>query len=147
MTDINSVNIVGRLTRDGDLRYTNSGTPVNKFSIAVNRSKKNGDQWEEEVNFFDVVLWGKPGEVLSQYLKKGQQVAVSGELRQSRWEQDGQTRSKVEIQAHTVQLMGGKKDNQQGQQNQGYQNQGNNAFGGSQNTYGSDQFDDDGIPF
>ena len=59
MTDINRVFLVGRLTRDADLRFTNSGTPVGKFSIAVNRSRKNGDKWDEEVNYFDIVLWGR----------------------------------------------------------------------------------------
>ncbi|MFQ3547219.1 MAG: single-stranded DNA-binding protein, partial [Termitinemataceae bacterium] len=55
----------------------------------------------------DVVLWGRSGETLNQYLVKGKQVAVEGELRQDRWEQDGQNRSKVEILANNVQLLGG----------------------------------------
>ena len=107
MTDINRVFLVGRLTRDAELRFTTAGTPVGKFSIAVNRSKKNGDQWDEEVNFFDIVLWGKTAEALSKYLTKGKQVAIDGELRQSRWEQDGQPRSRIEIHAGNIQLLGG----------------------------------------
>ena len=105
--DINIVTIVGRLTRDSELKYTNSGTAVCKFSLAVNRKKRSGDQWTDEVSYFDVVLWGKQGEALQQYLGKGKQIAVSGELRQNRWEQDGQSRSKVEIIANNLQLLGG----------------------------------------
>jgi single-strand DNA-binding protein len=105
--DINHVVLVGRLTRDAELKSIASGQAVCKFSIAVNRSKKNGEQWEDEPNFFDVVLWGKRGEALHQYLNKGKLVAVDGELRQDRWQQDGQNRSKVEIVANNIQLLGG----------------------------------------
>jgi single-strand DNA-binding protein len=73
----------------------------------VNRRRKNGDQWEDEANFFDIVLWGRQGESLNQYLVKGKLVGVDGELRQDRWVQDGQNRSKVEIVAANLQLLGG----------------------------------------
>lgn len=105
--DINVVMLVGRLTRDAELKYTNSGTAVCKFSIAVNRRKRSGDQWTDEASFFDIVLWGKQGEAIHQYLGKGKQIAVHGELRQNRWEQEGQKRSKVEVIASNVQLLGG----------------------------------------
>jgi len=107
MVDVNHVILLGRLTRDAELKYTAGGQAVCKFSIAVNRRKKNGDQWEDEANFFDIVIWGKQGETLNQYLKKGKMVAVDGELRQDRWQQDGQNRSKVEIVASFLQLLGG----------------------------------------
>jgi len=106
--DINSVAIVGNLTRDAELKSTAGGASVSKFSIAVNRRRKNGDQWESEASYFDVQLWGKQAEALSQYLVKGKQVGVSGELRQERWQQDGQNRSRVVIAAGNVQLLGGK---------------------------------------
>jgi len=106
MADVNHVVLIGRLTRDSELRYTQNGTPIVKFSIAVNRRKKTGEEWVEEVSFFDVVFWGKMGESINQYLVKGKQVAVTGELRQNRWEQDGQPRSKVEIVANNLQLLG-----------------------------------------
>jgi single-strand DNA-binding protein len=89
------------------LKYTSTGQAVCKFSIAVNRRKKNGDQWEDEANFFDIVLWGKQGESLHPYLVKGKMVGVDGELRQDRWQQEGQNRSKVEIVATYLQLLGG----------------------------------------
>ena len=107
MADINHVVLIGRLTRDAELKYTAGGQAVCKFSIAVNRRKKNGDQWEDEANFFDIVLWGKQGESLQSYLVKGKMIGVDGELRQDRWQQDGQNRSKVEIIANYIQLLGG----------------------------------------
>ena len=107
MKDVNVVVLVGRLTRDAELKYTNSGQPICRFSVAVNRSRKQGDQWVEEASFFDIDYWGKGGEAVNQYLVKGKQIAVEGELRQDRWEQDGQPRSKVIIAASNVQLLGG----------------------------------------
>mgnify|MGYP001289403650 CR=1 FL=1 len=107
MADVNHVILIGRCTRDAELKYTSGGMAVCKFAIAVNRRKKNGDQWVDEASFFDVVAWGKIGEALNQYLVKGKQVAVEGELHQNRWEQDGQSRSKVEINADNIQLLGG----------------------------------------
>jgi single-strand DNA-binding protein len=105
MADLNHVVLIGRLTRDAELKYTANGQAVCKFSIAVNRRRKNGDQWVDEANFFDIVVWGRQGESLNQYLVKGKTVGIDGELRQDRWEQDGQNRSKVEIMAGNVQLL------------------------------------------
>lgn len=107
MSDTNVVILIGRLTRDAELKGTQAGQSVCKFGLAVNRRKKSGDQWVEEASFFDVVYWGKGGEAVAQYLVKGKQVAVEGSLHQDRWEQDGQNRSKVEIMADNVQLLGG----------------------------------------
>jgi len=107
MADLNHVVLIGRLTRDAELKQTANGQAVCKFSIAVNRRRKNGDQWEDEANFFDIVVWGRQGESLNQYLVKGKMVGVDGELRQDRWQQDGQNRSKVEIVANYLQLLGG----------------------------------------
>ncbi len=104
--DINTVTVVGRLTRDAELKYTNSGLAVCKFSLAVNRRKKSGEQWVDEVSYFDMILWGKQGEAIQQYMTKGKQIAVSGHLNQNRWEQDGQNRSRVEIVVDNVQLLG-----------------------------------------
>ncbi|MBQ7611839.1 MAG: single-stranded DNA-binding protein [Spirochaetaceae bacterium] len=107
MTDVNRVILVGRLTRDAELKYTASGLAVCRFSIAVNSRRKNGDTWEDRASFFDIVCFGKMGETLNQYLVKGKQVCVDGELQQNRWEQDGQPRSKVEVIAANLQLLGG----------------------------------------
>jgi len=107
MTDLNHVVLIGRLTRDAELKSIASGQAVCKIGLAVNRRRKNGDQWADEANFFDVVLWGRQGEALNQYLTKGKMVGVDGELKQDRWQQDGQNRSKVEIIANNLQLLGG----------------------------------------
>ena len=125
MNDLNHVILIGRLTRDADLKYNNNGYPIASFSVAVNRSRKQGDQWVEEANFFDITLFGKSAENLKPYLVKGKQVAIAGELRQDRWEQDGQSRSKVVIVANNIQLVGG---------NTG--SSGGNAGGYNQNTAG-----------
>lgn len=113
MADVNYVVLIGRLTRDAELKYTSGGMAVCKFAIAVNKRRKQGEQWVDEANFFDIVLWGRSGENLNQYLVKGKQVAVEGELHQNRWEQDGQARSKIEIMADNVQLLGGNQANGQ----------------------------------
>lgn len=113
--DINRVILIGRLTRDNELSYTQSGTALSKMSIAVNRRKKSGDQWIEEASFFDITLWGKRGEALSPYLLKGQQISVDGKLKQDRWEQDGQKRSRIIVEAENIQLLGGKTDKPQQQ--------------------------------
>lgn len=155
-SDVNVVVLVGRLTRDAELRYTNSGTAICRFSLAVNRRKRSGDSWDTEANFFDVVLWGKQGEALQRYLEKGKQVSVAGELRQSRWEQNGQNRSRVEVAATTLQLLGGgsgggntgrRPDGAPSGQRTAPPSRDTNGFGGDDAGFsGPEDFDDD-IPF
>jgi single-strand DNA-binding protein len=152
MADINHVVLVGRLTRDAELKYTASGQAVCKFSVAINRRRKNGDQWVDEANFFDVVLWGRQGEALNQYLVKGKVVGVDGELRQDRWEQDGQNRSKVEIVASNIQLLGGGSGSGvQGAPSGGYAERRGDTYGDRQGRDAPPQGGDDGfaddIPF
>ena len=108
--DINHVTIVGRLTRDAEISYLPSGAAVAKISIAVNRSRKNGDQWVEEVSYFDSAIFGKTAENLKPYLSKGKQIGLEGHLKQDRWEKDGQKFSRVSIIADNVQLLGGRSD-------------------------------------
>lgn len=104
--DLNSVFLVGRLTRDMELTHTANGYSIGKLSLAVNRRRKVGEQWEDEASFFDLNLWGKRAESLGRYLLKGTQIAVQGQLRQDRWEQDGQRRSRVVVELSNVQLLG-----------------------------------------
>jgi single-strand DNA-binding protein len=129
MTDINRVTLIGRLTRDAELKFTQAGQAVGKFSVAVNRNRKVGEQWEEEVHYFDAVLWGRTAESLNQYLVKGKQVAIDGELRQNRWEQDGQKHSRVEIAVNNIELLGGGQG-QGGAGGGGYQPRGEASGGG-----------------
>jgi len=146
MADLNHAVLIGRLTRDAELKYTSSGQAVCKFSIAVNRRKKNGDQWEDEANFFDIVIWGRQGESLHQYLLKGKMVGVDGELRQDRWQQDGQNRSKVEIIANYLQLLGGGPSSGERQNLQNAPGGESSSEGHSFNSSKDDGFTDD-IPF
>ena len=152
--DINSVVLVGRLTRDAELKYTNSGLPISKLGLAVTRKRKKDGQWIDEANFFDILLWGKIAEVLQQYLVKGKQICVQGELSQNRWEQDGQSRSKVEVIANNLQLLGGNTGggggNYDGGRNEAPVSKPANtqSFGGFQpsSNNGPENFEDD-IPF
>jgi len=108
MNNLNQVALHGRLTRDSELKKTNSGFSILKFAIANNYSKKNGDKYEDEANFFDCVLLGKRAEKLAQYLQKGKQVILGGELRQERWsDADGTKRSKVVIIVNHIEMLGG----------------------------------------
>lgn len=94
----NKVVLMGNLTRDPETRVTTSGQSVTSFSIAVNRTWRDGDgNQQEEVSYFDCTAWGKAGEIIAQYTQKGRALLVSGRLRQSTWEQEGQKRSKVEV--------------------------------------------------
>jgi len=145
MADINHVVLVGRLTRDAELKHTAGGLAVCKFSLAINRRRKNGDQWEDEVNYFDVVLWGRQGEALNQYLTKGKPVGVEGELRQDRWEQDGQKRSRIEIVANNIQLLGGGPSDANQSSGNG-QNSWPSKSGENKSPPSDDHFSDD-IPF
>jgi single-strand DNA-binding protein len=100
--DLNSVTIVGRLTRDPEFKMTSAGKELLKFSIANNM--KSGDK--ESVSYFDVCLWGKFASVMKDYLARGGQVAVNGRLVQQRWEHEGQQRNKVEVIADNIQMFG-----------------------------------------
>lgn len=104
--DLNHVVMIGRLVRDPETKYTPSGVAVTKFSIANNDMFTRNNERVEHVNFFDVNVWGAHAVNCEKYLKKGSQVAIDGYLRQNRWEdQNGQTRSKVEITANNVQFL------------------------------------------
>jgi len=106
--DINHVVLIGRLTRDPELTYTQSGAAVCRFSIAVNRSSgSKGENQEESTSFFNIVAWNKTAEICKEYLNKGKQVGVEGRLQQRRWTaNDGTKRNNVEIVANTVQFLG-----------------------------------------
>lgn len=106
MASFNKVILMGNLTKDPEIRYNPNGTAVANLSMALNRKYKQGDEFKEEVSFFDIVVFGKQAEHCSQYLNKGSGVLVEGRLQQRRWEtDDGQKRSKVEVVAQFVQFM------------------------------------------
>jgi len=108
MANLNRVFLIGNLTRDPELRYIPSGTPVASFGLAINTSigRPNGEP-KEEVCFVRVVVWGKQAESCKQYLTKGRLVCVEGRLIYRSWEQEGKTRSTLEVRADRVQFLGG----------------------------------------
>jgi single-strand DNA-binding protein len=105
--DINRVTLVGRLTRDPELRHLPSGSPVLQLGLAVNgRQRDDAGNWTDKPNFFDVKVFGNQAEMLSQHLVKGRRVGIDGRLDWSSWEaQDGTKRSKVEVVAFQVQFL------------------------------------------
>src|ERR687898_2797457 len=103
MVGFNKVILIGNLTRNPELRYTPSGTPVVNFPLAVNRRYRQADEPKEEVCYVDIVVFGRQAEHCGQYLNKGDGAIVDGRLQQRRWEtDDGQKRSKHEVVAQTV---------------------------------------------
>lgn len=104
----NQVILMGNLTRDPELRQTPNGQSVCSFSLALNRSYKAADgSWTEATDYVDVVAWGPLGERVAQYLTKGRPCLVNGRLQSRSWEQDGQKRNKVEVNATDVTFLGG----------------------------------------
>lgn len=115
MADMNRVAIIGRLTKDAEIKESNDGkTAYGTFTIASNRRVKNGDKWEDKASYFDIKAGGAMYKSIGPYLKKGRQIGVSGMLVQDRWEKDGKSYSAVRISAESIQLLAEGKD--QGQQ-------------------------------
>jgi single-strand DNA-binding protein len=105
---INSVVLVGNLTRDPELRHTSSGMAVCSLRLAVNTRRKDAatGEWGEKPNYFDVTVWGQQGENCAQYLAKGRPVAVDGRLEWREWDGEHGKRQAVDIIADTVQFLG-----------------------------------------
>ncbi len=113
MASFNKVIIMGNLTRDPELRQTQSGSQVAKAGIAVNESMPDGDGgWKDEAHFFDVTFFGKQAESFSKWFKKGRAVLVEGRLNYGSWEdkETGQKRSKVDIVGLRWHFAGGRGD-------------------------------------
>ena len=130
---INRVTLAGNLTRDCEVKQTQSGMTIMHFGIAVNERVKNNQtgEWEERPNYFNCVCFGKRAEGLAKVLHKGQKIALDGKLHYNQWENEqGQKRSAVEIVVNDIEFMS-QRNNAQGQQNGSYaqrnQQQGNYA--------------------
>ena len=104
---INRVVISGNLTREPELRRTQSGMAILNMGVAVNDRRKDPQtgEWADYANFVDCVLFGKRAEALSNSLAKGMKVAIEGKLRWSQWEKDGQKRSKLEVTVDEIEFM------------------------------------------
>ena len=106
-SDLNRVVLVGRLTRDPELKSVGSGSTLCKFSLASNRTYTAGGEKREEVSFFNCTAWGKQAEILSQYARKGKQLAIEGRLQQRSWDgPDGKKQSAVDIVVENFQFLG-----------------------------------------
>jgi single-strand DNA-binding protein len=109
MANFNRVILLGNVTRDIELRYTQSGLAVTDMGMAVNDRRKNqAGEWIEEATFVDVTLWGRTAEIASEYLSKGAPVFIEGRLKYDTWETDGQKRSKLRVVGERLQLVGGR---------------------------------------
>lgn len=125
---INRVVLSGNLTRDPEVRTTQSGMPVMSLGIAVNDRRKNSQtgEWEDYANFVDCTMFGNRAQNVSQYLSKGQRVMIDGKLRYSQWERDGQKRSKIEVIVDELEFMSSRNSNG------GAPSYGGDSYGGGQ---------------
>ena len=115
---MNKVILIGRLTRDPELRYTGSNTPVTTFSLAVNRPFTN-QSGEREADFINCVVWSRLAETVKNYLSQGSQVAVEGRIQTRNYDdQNGQKRYVTEVIVENIDFVGSRRDNAQGQMSQ-----------------------------
>ena len=108
---LNSINLVGRAGQDPEVKYFESGSVLCKFTLAVNRPTRN-----KETDWFDIEVWGKPAEVAANYVRKGSQIGVQGSLRMDSWNDKttGASRSKVIVRVDRIELLGSKRDAENG---------------------------------
>jgi len=119
MSSFNQCVLVGNLTRDPELRYTAGRKAVCDVGLAVNDRYKKNDEWVEETTFVDVTFWGRTAEVVNEFLAKGSSVLVQGKLKLETWEKDGQKKSKHKIVCEQMQMLGGRKSDDQAAANEG----------------------------
>ena len=145
MVSYNRVILAGNLTRDPELRFTQSGIPVCDFGIAVNRRKRDA---EDEAHFFDISAWRELGETIANYKKKGDPILVEGRLQYRTWEaQDGSKRSKVDVVADNVQFLSGRGDAEGGGNGSAGARSGGGQRGGQREDVDINESDFEDIPF
>lgn len=107
LAELNRVFLIGRLTKDPEVRQTSNGTPVTNFTIAINRKYKNtSGELKEDTTYVGVVAWQKLAELCKQFLAKGRAVLVEGKMQNRSWEtEDGQKRSTLEIRADRIEFL------------------------------------------
>ena len=135
---LNHITIMGRLTRDPELRRTGSGIAVASFTVAVDRDFGGRDGGEKETDFIDCVAWRQTGEFVSKYFTKGRMIVVSGRLQIRSWtDKDGNKRRTAEVVADNCYFGDSKRDNDGGS-SYGGNTYGGNAYGG--NSYGNNNY-------
>ena len=138
---LNHITIMGRLTRDPELRRTGSGVAVASFTVAVDRDFSGGDNGQKETDFIDCVAWRQTGEFVSKYFTKGRVIVVAGRLQIRSWtDKDGNKRRTAEVVADHCYFGDSKREdgNQGGYSapSGGYDYPGNNSYGQNNNSYG-----------
>jgi len=103
--EINTVVLGGNLTRDVELKEIPGGAKVGTFGLATNRTYVRNGEKVQETSFFDIEVWGPQAENCAKYLEKGRPVVVTGRMKQDRWENEGQNRSKIKVVANSVQFL------------------------------------------
>ena len=120
----NKIVLVGHLTRDIELRYTQSGAAIGSSGIAITRKFSVNGEKREETCFIDLTFFGKQAEVSNQYLQKGSKLLVEGRLKFDQWQDsNGQNRSKNSVAVEVMEMLGDAKQNNQGYQQGSYSNQ------------------------
>ena len=136
---LNHITIMGRLTRDPELRRTGSGIAVASFTVAVDRDFGKNENGEKETDFIDCVAWRNTAEFVSKYASKGRMVAVSGRLQIRGWtDKDGNKRRTAEVVADNVYFGDSRRDSDNGGNAYGGNTYGGNAYGG--NNYGGNSY-------
>lgn len=148
MANFNKVILLGNLTRDVEVRHTQSGMALAKFGMAINRKwSQNGEQ-KESTCFVDLTAWGRQAELLGQYVKKGSQLFVEGRLEYSTWEsQEGGKRSKLEVVVENFQFVGGARGEEGGGGGGGPRRSGGRSSAPQQAAEGGGDTDYGDIPF
>ena len=145
MANFNKVILLGNLTRDPELKYTQGGQAIAKFGLAVSRKYTQNGETKEQVCFVDITAWGRTAEIVNEYAKKGKPILVEGRLDYQTWEKDGQKRSKHEVVAENIQLLGARDGASAGGGGGGESRRGGAAGGGEAAAGGEADFDS--IPF
>ena len=149
---MNKIILIGRLTKDPELRYTQSGTAVASFTLAVDRRFSN-QSGEREADFVNCVAWQKSAEFVAQYFQKGKQMALEGRLQVRSYDgNDGQKRWVTEVVAEQIEFVGSKHDSNSNRSSSGTGNSSGSAGGSSGNNpyagLGQEvMFDDNDLPF
>lgn len=148
---LNKVTLIGNLGKDPEMRYTQSGTAVCNFSLAVTERRKDGDSWGDQTEWFNIVSFGKTAENIAKFLKKGRQTFIDGRLQTRKWQdKNGNDRYTTEVIANQVLFLGNKESAESG----GYKGQSAGFEGSSSSSNGSNNYfspsneaEEEDIPF
>jgi len=147
MSDLNQCNFIGRIGRDPEIKYTQDGTAIANFSIAVSESWKSKDgQKKEKIEWVRCVAWRKLAEIIGEYVHKGQQIFVSGKFTSREWERDGIKRYISEIVVNDMQMLGGRSQSDVADKSKPVQKP-ENDYQNVETQTGGSSIDDSGIPF